>query len=117
NAALLAFDQLVVDEHRVARLKVRNLLAGGKLRDLLLLELLDQIHGNLRRQRQGLKRAQALFSSVLSGSGELLRQSSAFVTCSDQLPEAGQKSRLFARLIGLPEVRSTVACQLLGRRL
>src|SRR5262245_48280204 len=45
NAAFLALDHLDVDEERVAWLKIRNLLAGGKLRDLLLLELLDQIHG------------------------------------------------------------------------
>src|ERR1043166_3260921 len=45
DAALLALHHLDVDEHRVARLEVGNLLAGGKLRYLLLFELLDQVHG------------------------------------------------------------------------
>src|SRR5690349_18305583 len=63
DAALLALDYLVVDEHGIARLKIRNLLAGGKLRDLLLLELLDQIHGKspsaAPRKPSGPKWAQA----------------------------------------------------------
>src|SRR5262245_48995472 len=46
HAGALALDHLDVDHHRVARGKIRNVLAGGQLFDLLLLELLDQIHGN-----------------------------------------------------------------------
>src|SRR5215470_6383254 len=45
DAALLALDHLDVDEHGVARLEVGDVLAGGKLRYLLLFELLDQVHG------------------------------------------------------------------------
>src|SRR5262249_52029530 len=45
DTALLTLDHLDVDEERIPRLKIRNVLAGGKLHDLLLLELLDQIHG------------------------------------------------------------------------
>src|SRR4029077_5508194 len=94
DAALLALDHLVVDEHRIARLKIRNLLAGGKLRDLLLLELLDQIHGKspsaAPRAQMGSSGLEALMFFGLSGSGELLRQRSAFVTCSGEAAETGQ---------------------------
>ena len=41
-----ALDHLDVDEDGVAGLKVGNLLAGGKLFDLLFFELLNEIHGN-----------------------------------------------------------------------
>src|SRR5262249_2387571 len=46
HAGALALDHLDVDDHRIARGEIRNVLAGGQLFDLLLLELLDQIHGN-----------------------------------------------------------------------
>src|SRR6266508_1563684 len=46
DARALALHNLDVDEDGVARRKIRDLLAGGKLGDLLFLELLNQIHGN-----------------------------------------------------------------------
>src|SRR5262249_12937489 len=46
DAGALALDHLDVDEEGIAGLEVRNFLAGGKLGNLLFLELLDQIHGN-----------------------------------------------------------------------
>src|SRR3954454_3242764 len=46
DAGALALHHLDVDQHRIARAKIRNLLAGRKLCDLLLFELLNQIHGN-----------------------------------------------------------------------
>src|SRR5262249_30266759 len=46
DARALALDHLDVDEDGIARRKIRDLLAGGKLCDLLFLELLNQIHGN-----------------------------------------------------------------------
>src|SRR5262249_35062677 len=46
DAGALALHHLDVHEHRVARLEFGNFLAGGKLCDLLLLELLNQVHGN-----------------------------------------------------------------------
>src|SRR6266436_2659257 len=45
-ARALALDHLDVDEHRVARRKVRDVLARGEFCNLLFLELLNQIHGN-----------------------------------------------------------------------
>src|SRR5262245_22062766 len=42
----LAFHHLDVDEDGIARPKIRDLLAGGKLGDLLFLKLLNHIHGN-----------------------------------------------------------------------
>src|SRR5262249_37742470 len=41
HAGALALDHLDVHEHGIARCKVRNVLAGRQLCDLLLLELLD----------------------------------------------------------------------------
>src|SRR5215470_19366352 len=45
HAAALALDHLDVHDDRVARREIRNVLAGGQLFDLLLLELLNQVHG------------------------------------------------------------------------
>src|SRR5258708_32001030 len=45
NATALAFDHLVVDENRIARPEVRDLLAGGKLGHLLFFELLNKVNG------------------------------------------------------------------------
>src|SRR5262245_1592597 len=44
HAALVAFDNLHVDENGVARLEIRNLLAGRKLLDLLFFQLLYNVH-------------------------------------------------------------------------
>src|SRR3954471_14693852 len=46
NAGALAFDDLDVDDHGVARLEVRNLASGGQFFLLLFLELLNEVHGN-----------------------------------------------------------------------
>src|SRR5262245_46834840 len=46
HAGTLALDHLDVDHHGIARREIGNLLAGGQFLDLLLLELLDQVHGN-----------------------------------------------------------------------
>src|SRR5262249_54515664 len=45
HAGALALDHLHVDHHRVARREVRNFLVGGEFGDLLLLELLQKVHG------------------------------------------------------------------------
>src|SRR5712692_4107930 len=45
HAAALALDHLDVHEQRVAGLEVGDVLAGGKLGDLLFFELLNEIHG------------------------------------------------------------------------
>src|SRR5215204_2529558 len=45
DAGALAFDHLDVDDHGVARLEVRNILAGGEPVGLLLVEGLDEVHG------------------------------------------------------------------------
>ena len=71
DAGALAFDHLDVDDHGVARLEVRNVLAGGELVELLLLELLNEVHGNISvGNAQAGQRKQAGFP----GSGELLRK-------------------------------------------
>src|SRR5262249_49479840 len=44
HAGAIAFDHLDVDDHGVARRETRNLLAGGKLVELLFLELLNEVH-------------------------------------------------------------------------
>src|SRR5262245_48661320 len=46
DAGALALDHLDVDEDGVARREIRDLLARGKLGNLLFLELVNQIHGN-----------------------------------------------------------------------
>src|SRR5712691_9077684 len=46
DAGALALDHLDIDENGIARREIRDLLAGGKLRDLLFFELVNQIHGN-----------------------------------------------------------------------
>src|SRR6516225_230289 len=46
DAGAVALDHLDIDEDRVARREIRDLLAGGKLLNLLFLELVNQIHGN-----------------------------------------------------------------------
>src|SRR5947209_4313800 len=45
HAGTLALDHLHVHDQRVARPEVRNLLVRGQLGDLLLLELLQKVHG------------------------------------------------------------------------
>src|SRR5437660_9034913 len=45
DAGAFAFDHLDVDDHGVARLEVRNGLAGGELLGLLLVERLNEVHG------------------------------------------------------------------------
>src|SRR6185295_18375620 len=45
EARALALDHLHVDDHGVARTEVGDFLVGGELGDLLLLELLQQVHG------------------------------------------------------------------------
>src|SRR6516162_2732839 len=46
DAGTLALDHLVVDEDGIARGEVRDVLACGELGNLLLLELLNEVHGN-----------------------------------------------------------------------
>src|SRR3954469_10281885 len=41
----LALDDLDIDDQRVARTEIRDFLAGSELFDLLLLDLLQQVHG------------------------------------------------------------------------
>src|SRR5262249_4976233 len=45
HAGALAFDDLDVDDERVARLEVRNLLAGRQFRHLFFFDFLEQVHG------------------------------------------------------------------------
>src|SRR4029450_670090 len=77
DAGALALDHLDVHEQRVAGLKIRNFLAGGKLCDLLFLELLDQVHG---KSPSGSAIRTGARSRHLCGSGELLRHRGGFVT-------------------------------------
>src|SRR5580693_1526165 len=44
DSGALAFDHLDVDRDRIARLEIREGPGGGKLRHLLLFELLDEVH-------------------------------------------------------------------------
>src|SRR3974390_1055488 len=46
DARALALDHLVVDQHRIAGAEIGNLLAGREFCDLLVFELLNDIHGN-----------------------------------------------------------------------
>src|SRR6478735_2918628 len=46
DAGAVALDDFDIDENRVARREIRDFLAGGKLLNLLFLELVNQIHGN-----------------------------------------------------------------------
>src|SRR5262245_31620903 len=77
DAGALALDHLDVHEQRVAGLKIGNFLAGGKLCDLLFLELLDQVHG---KSPSGSAIRTGARSRHLCGSGELLRHRGGFVT-------------------------------------
>src|SRR5262245_27598401 len=81
NAGTLAFHHLDVHEHRIARRKIGNFLAGGKLCDLLFFELLDQIHGNSPSGSAGPGGARSYW---LFGSGVLLRYPGGFVTPPSQ---------------------------------
>src|ERR1043166_4570078 len=63
HAAAVTLHHLDVDEQRVARCEVGDILAGGEFGDLLLLELLDEVHGKSPSRRRG----DAL--SRLSGAG------------------------------------------------
>src|SRR4051794_40371019 len=76
HARALAFDHLDVDDHGIARTEIRDFLAGGELGDLLLLDLLQNVHGNSpaaapRSGRSG---------GRVDGVGELLLESFALVT-------------------------------------
>ena len=54
DAAALAFDDLDVDDDRIARLEVRDFLAGGELSHLFVFDFLEQVHGEvLQRLRAG----------------------------------------------------------------
>src|SRR5262249_17379204 len=46
HAAAVALDHLDVDDDGIARRKIGNLLAGRQFFDLLLLDLLNNVHGN-----------------------------------------------------------------------
>jgi hypothetical protein len=84
DTAALALDHLDVDEHGVAWLEVGILLAGGELRHLFFVELLQQVHGKFSIGGAGfraqLTRQNTRQKPKFSGSGELLRQSADFVT-------------------------------------
>src|SRR5580704_649604 len=77
DAALVAFDHLDVDQHGVARREIGNVLAGRELLDLLFIDLLDDVHGEVSVGSASNRRA---VLSGLNGLGELLRQSSSLVT-------------------------------------
>src|SRR5262245_30854161 len=77
DAGAVALDHFDVDEDRVARREIRDFLAGGKLRDLLFLELVNQIHGN---SPAAARISESARSYRLCGSGELLRHRRPFVT-------------------------------------
>src|SRR6266851_1508576 len=49
-ARTVAFDHLHVHQHGIAGPEIGDFLAGGKLRHLLFFELLNYVHGYLRRQ-------------------------------------------------------------------
>src|SRR6266581_7292143 len=73
--------------------------------------------GSLRRQRQGLKRAQAGSGAMFFGFVRVGRASTTKIGFCHVLGPGcgnGPKSGLFARLIGLPEVSSTLPGQPLG---
>src|SRR6476659_7050247 len=68
DAGALALDHLDVHQHGVARAEIRDVLAGRELLDLLLFELLDEVHGAcLRRQRQHPARGTWLFLNGFRG--------------------------------------------------
>src|SRR5947209_2732487 len=83
HARALALDHLDVDDHGVARSKVRNLLAGGQLGDLLLLDLLQKVHGD---SPAAAPRAGRSGGRGQLGLGELLLESFGLVTFSTVIP-------------------------------
>src|SRR5262249_46762941 len=77
HAAALAFDDLDVDDKRIARLEIGDFLTGRQLRHLFVFDLLKQVHGEFS------------IGGALNGRGsrprliglaQLLRYRTAFVT-------------------------------------
>src|SRR5262245_24150189 len=81
HAGALALDHLDVHDHSVARREIRNVLAGGQLFDLLLLELLNQVHWKSpsAAPRAGRPAAGALEIIVLNGSAPHIRHAEPVV--------------------------------------
>src|ERR1700733_7454262 len=79
HAGALAFDDLDVDHHGVARLKFGDFLAGGELRHLFVFDFLDQVHGEVSKSC-ATAALRARFRPGLSGLAQLLRYRAGFVT-------------------------------------
>ena len=77
HAGLVAFDDLDVDQHGVARLEVGNVLAGRELLDLLFIELLNDVHCEFSVGSASNRRAVFVWSEWV---GELVLQSFRLVT-------------------------------------
>src|SRR5262249_38395072 len=81
HAGALAFDDLDIDDERVARLEVRNLLAGRQFRHLFFFDFLEQVHGEFSIGCAGVAPFRPGFSDQgLNGLAQLLRHSAGFVT-------------------------------------
>src|SRR5262249_20938505 len=77
HAALVAFDNLHVDENGVARLEIRDFLASRELLDLLFFQLLDDVHREFSVGSASNRRAVLLWSEWV---GELVLQRLWLVT-------------------------------------
>src|SRR5579863_2581296 len=81
HAAALAFDDLDVNDERIARLEIGDFLAGGKLRHLFVFDFFEQVHGEFSRGYAVLGCAfVAPLRPVLRGLGVLLLHRAGFVT-------------------------------------
>src|SRR5262245_40132108 len=76
HTGALALDDLHVHDDRVARSEFRNVLAGGQLFDLLVLELLYEVHGKSPSARATGRRGKA---SRLIGFGPHIRHAATLV--------------------------------------
>src|SRR5579863_316776 len=85
HAAALALDDLDVNDEGVARLKIGDFLAGGKLRHLFVFEFFEQVHGEISKGYAVLYAVLgcafvAPFRPGLCGLGVLLLHRAGFVT-------------------------------------
>src|SRR4029079_6424423 len=109
HTRLVAFDDLDVDQHRVARLEVGNVLARRELLDLLLIELLNDIHCEFSVGSASNRRAVFVWSEWV---GELVLQSFRLVTLWIRAV-----FRRFADLVCRPEVGAAFRREALRLRL
>jgi hypothetical protein len=79
HARPFALDDLDVNDERVARTEIGDVLAGAELRHLLGFNFLDQVHGNSPTAAYRLRCGRGL-EPELSGLRELLRYRVGFVT-------------------------------------